>query len=116
MKLELQILTGGFNARHGISSHVISGESAGVDRALIDTGRKEAIRKMEAFAPKDELNRDETGLFFRMLPDRSLSTVEYTKGTKKAKDRITVALCCNSDGSEKMKPYVIGKALKPMFS
>jgi hypothetical protein len=32
---------------------------------------------MEAFAPKDVLNIDETGLFFRMLPDRSLSTVEY---------------------------------------
>jgi hypothetical protein len=32
---------------------------------------------------------------------------------KKAKDRITVALCCSSDGSEKMKPYVIRKALKP---
>ena len=48
-----------------------------------------------------------------MLPDSSLSTVEYTKGPKKAKDRITVALCCSSDGSEKMKPYVIRKALKP---
>jgi hypothetical protein len=70
-----------------------------------------------AFAPKDVFNIDETGLFFQMLPDRSLSTVEYTKGTKKkskkAKDRITVALCCNSDGSEKMKLYVIGKTLKP---
>jgi hypothetical protein len=48
-----------FKARHGISSHVISGESAGVDRALIETGRKEAIRKMEAFAPNDVLNIDE---------------------------------------------------------
>ena len=102
-----------FKARHGISSHVILGESVGVDRALIVTSRKEAIRKMEAFAPKDVFNIDETELFFRMLPDRSLSTVEYTKGPKKAKDRITVALCCSSDGSEKMKPYVIRKALKP---
>jgi hypothetical protein len=54
---------------------------------------------MEAFTPKDVFIIDETELFFRMLPDRSLSTVEYTKGTQKAKDRITVALCCNSDGS-----------------
>jgi hypothetical protein len=38
-----------------------------------------------AFAPKDVFNIDETGLFFQMLPDRSLSTVEYTKGTKKKK-------------------------------
>ena len=33
-----------FKARHGISLHIISGERTGVDRALIDTGRKEAIR------------------------------------------------------------------------
>jgi hypothetical protein len=32
-----------FNARHGISSHVISGESAGVDRACVFYGRKRPV-------------------------------------------------------------------------
>ena len=102
-----------FKSRHSISSHIICGESAGIDKTLIDNGRQEAIRKMKNFDPKNIFNVDETGLFFRMLPDRSLTTTEFTKGTKKAKDRITVTLCCNADGSEKLKPLVIGKSLKP---
>jgi hypothetical protein len=56
---------------------------------------------------------DETGLFFRMLPDKSLTTSDKVTGAKKNKDRITVSLCSNADGSEKLKPLVIGKSLNP---
>ena len=58
-------------------------------------------------------NVDETGLFHRMLPDRSLATVEATKGVKRAKDQLTVVLTCNADGIDKLKPFVIGKYQKP---
>ena len=44
---------------------------------------------------------DETGLFWKLQPDRSLAT-KQTSGGKKSKDRITVALCTNGDGSEKL--------------
>ena len=44
---------------------------------------------------------DETGLFWKLQPDCSLVT-EQTSGGKKSKDRITVALCTNRDGSEKL--------------
>ena len=59
------------------------------------------------------LNMDETGLFFRQLPDKSLSTSDHTKGTKKSKGRLTVVLTCNADGSDKLRPLVIGKSKKP---
>ena len=49
-----------------------------------------------------------------MDPNKSLTTSSDTKGKKKKKDRITVALCCNADGSEKIKPFVIGRSLNPM--
>ncbi|XP_041350821.1 tigger transposable element-derived protein 6-like [Gigantopelta aegis] len=48
-----------------------------------------------------------------MLPDRLLSTTTNNKGTKKSKDRITIVLCANADGSDKFKPLVIGKSAKP---
>ncbi|XP_052809461.1 tigger transposable element-derived protein 4-like [Mya arenaria] len=56
---------------------------------------------------------DESGLFYR---ESSRSTF-YTKGEdcaggKRAKERITVALCASMTG-EKLKPVVIGKARKP---
>ena len=60
-----------------------------------------------------QLKPRENYLFFRLLPDKSLSHTTANKGVKKQKDRITVALCCNSDGSKKLKPFVIGKAARP---
>jgi hypothetical protein len=34
-------------------------------------------------------------------------------GKKRSKLRITVALACNADGSEKLPPFFIGKSQKP---
>ena len=48
-----------------------------------------------------------------MTPDRTLTTSSQTKGTKRSKGRITVSLCTNADGSDKLRPLVIGKSEKP---
>jgi len=48
----------------------------------------------------DILNIDETGLNWKRTPDRTLVTKSHS-GTKKSKDRITIALTSNADGSEK---------------
>ena len=64
-----------FKQRHGISSHVLSGESAGVDPNLIADGRQRAMDIASMYHPRDVFNMDETGLFFRMTPDRSLTTI-----------------------------------------
>ena len=89
---------------------MISGESAGVDRELVSDGREIAASVVKGYNLCDVFNMDETGLFFRMLPDKYLSTNDKVKGCKKIKDRITVALCSNANGSEKLKPLVIGKS------
>ena len=87
-----------FKTRHSIGNHVISGESAGVDQELVSDGREIAASVVKAYNLCDVFNMDETGLF------KSLSTNDKVKGCKKIKDRITVALCSNADGSEKLKP------------
>ena len=53
------------------------------------------------YHPHDIFNLDETALFWKLQPDRSLAT-KQTSGGKKSKDRITVALCTNKDGLEKL--------------
>lgn len=60
-------------------------------------------------------NADESGLYFRLLPDRTyVAACEKTApGRKIEKQRITFMLCANADGSNKIKPLVIGKAAKP---
>ncbi|CAB5360537.1 unnamed protein product [Rhizophagus irregularis] len=58
-------------------------------------------------------NMDETGLFYRRLePDRTLAT-KRLHGCKKNKERLSVALCSNADGSHKLNPLIIGKFANP---
>ena len=62
---------------------------------------------------KDIWNADETGLFWRALPDKSLSVKKgRCKGGKYAKQGITVLLIVNALG-EKEPPIIIGRSLKP---
>ena len=56
---------------------------------------------------------DETGVFYRQLPDCTLHIrSEECKGGKKSKERLTAALCCNMIG-EFEKTLVIGRYEKP---
>lgn len=47
-----------------------------------------------------------------MPPDKGLAK-EIQSGTKSNKTRLTFALTCNSDGSDKLQPMIIGKSLRP---
>jgi hypothetical protein len=55
---------------------------------------------------------DETGMNWKRTPDRTLATKAYS-GTKKSKDRITIALTSNADSSERFPPWVIGRSKNP---
>lgn len=102
-----------FKKRFAISSRVISGESAGIDSETIDEGRRKANDIIAKYDLKDVFNMDETGLYYRMLPDRTLTLATSTKGIKKAKIRISLALTSNATGTEKLTPIVIGHSKKP---
>lgn len=65
---------------------------------------------IQGYEPKKIFNSDETGLFYRVLPEISLTlNKESCKGGKKSKDRLTILFCVNSTGEEKLKPLVIGQ-------
>ena len=65
----------------------------------------------ECYEPRDIYNADETGLFFNVFPDRTLAYKgESCHGGKISKDRLTVLLRVNTDGSDKKVPIVIGKS------
>lgn len=54
------------------------------------------IRKYER---KHIFNADECGLFYKLAPDTTVTT-KGLAGRKKMKDRITLLICANADGSE----------------
>lgn len=101
-----------FKARHGISLRNLHGEAASVDLSVVTTARTSIKETLAKYSPQDVYNIDETGLFYRMPPSKSL-TQGPQHGTKQFKDRITVSLCVNADGSDFIKPMVIGKSANP---
>ena len=69
---------------------------------------------IEKYEPNDIYNADELGLFYQITPNSTfLMNGTKCKRGKQSKDRITVFVCCNMDGSDKIKILVIGKSEKP---
>ena len=58
---------------------------------------------------------DETGLNFRLLPEKTLaaSFERSVDGRKKSKERVTLNVCSNASGTIKLPIHLIGKAKKP---
>jgi hypothetical protein len=72
----------------------------------------EIRKKAEEYGPDLTYNIDESGYYWKMKPDRSLSTFE-AKSSKKAKARITANFCCNASGTDKLPSWFIGTAKRP---
>ncbi|KAL5505629.1 hypothetical protein EMCRGX_G007093 [Ephydatia muelleri] len=102
-----------WKGRHGVFSVRLHGEAGGADQQGVARAQRELPGIIEKYRPEDVFNIDETGLFYRQAPDRTLTTTADVRGAKKAKDRITVALAVNVTASERLKPVVIHKYKKP---
>jgi|GEM_PF-1216312 len=101
-----------FKKRNGIHKEKLHGEAGSVDNTVIINSFPLLQEKCAEY-PLDRIyNMDETALFYRLEPDYSLATERLT-GRKKNKERISIALCANADGSHKLNPLVIGKYAKP---
>ncbi|XP_069842708.1 tigger transposable element-derived protein 6-like [Dendropsophus ebraccatus] len=96
-----------FRTRHNIVFHPISGASVEMrdDDSMVWTERMQVITA--GYTDSDIYNMDLTGLFFKAIPDQTLSVKSaQCKGGIWAEQRLTVALCA-SLGGEKEQPLVI---------
>jgi hypothetical protein len=64
------------------------------------------------YPQEDIYNMDETGLFWKMLLSRGLLS-QPQPGMKKDKARISLALCTNAIGTDRLPIWIIGKAKTP---
>ena len=68
---------------------------------------------LRGYKPEDVWNTDETGCFYRALPDKSLAEVKKgCRGGKKAKERLTICFFVNAAGGREL-PIVIGRSANP---
>lgn len=103
--------------RHGIRQLSITGESLSSD-VLASDKYKSVFEKFisdENLTPDQIYNADETGLFYRMLPGKTLASKldDAAPGYKKSKDRVTVMACSNASGKHKLPLVLIGKSKNP---
>jgi hypothetical protein len=103
-----------FKDRHGLVYKKLAQECAAVHTYTRGFWLERLPMLLERHELQDIQNTDETGLFYKCLPDRTLKLKgQSCHGEKSAKERITVLLCVNSDGSDKQVSIVVGKSMKP---
>ena len=106
-----------FKKRHGIRQLRISGdrESAYYEAAEVFVSQFLELVKEDDLSPEQIYNADETGLFWRYVPRKTLATADEKDptGVKDSKERITIMACSNAAGTHKTKLFVFGKSAKP---
>jgi len=99
-----------FKKRHSFKCQKLHGESGSAPK--IDFETMEFIQnKLSKFGLKDIYNMDESGLFYNMAPSKTISRRQI-EGSKKDKTRVSIAFTTNADGSDKLKPLIIGHSEK----
>uniref|UniRef100_A0A8C4RMN9 HTH CENPB-type domain-containing protein n=1 Tax=Erpetoichthys calabaricus TaxID=27687 RepID=A0A8C4RMN9_ERPCA len=91
-----------FESRHGIRQLDIEGEKlrGDSDAAALYVTEFKRLVKAHDLSPDQLYNADETGLYWKALPSKTL-------------ERITVLACTNASGSHKLKLVCIGKSKNP---
>ncbi|KAJ8865836.1 hypothetical protein PR048_033358 [Dryococelus australis] len=75
---------------------------------------KAEINVLSRYQPRDVYNASKLGMFYNLMPGHTLAVKgDVCKGMKRSKEHLTILMCCNMYGSDKMKPLVIGKLKNP---
>ena len=105
-----------FSKRHGIRQLLLQGEKLSADKPAADN----FIVTFQEFIEDNHytlhqvFNCDETGLYFKLMPDRTLASFEKSAdGRKTQKERVTINACANASGSIKLPLLLVGKSKNP---
>ncbi|KFD63340.1 hypothetical protein M514_07271 [Trichuris suis] len=106
-----------FKKRHWIREIEIHGEKLSASESSASKFQDEMKSYLEQQGYKDEFiyNADETGLYWKSLPRRSLASraEDAAPGHKVSKERVTIMICANASGTHRIPLLLIGKSKKP---
>lgn len=106
-----------FKKRFKIRQLTVTGEKLSSNFAAVEPFQKLFLNKVRELnlGPEQVYNADESGLFWRALPKKTLvhKDEDSAPGRKVSKDRFTFMPCANASGSHKLKLFTIGKAANP---
>lgn len=102
-----------FRIRNNITFRSLCGEAADVDLSLCEDWQERLPLLLAGYDDRDIFNMDETALFFRSLPNKSMmQKSEEARGGKIPKERLTISFCVSAAG-EKEKPLIIWRSQRP---
>ncbi|GBO11952.1 Tigger transposable element-derived protein 6 [Araneus ventricosus] len=102
-----------FHIRHNNTFRSLCSEAADVDPSLGEDWQERFPLLLAGYDDEDIFNMDETALFFRALPNKSMiQKSEEARGGKIPKGRLTISFCVSAVG-EKEKPLVIWRCQRP---
>jgi DDE superfamily endonuclease. len=102
----------GFRQQHTVVYKTVSGESKTEGSSTVEVLRKVYVLKIVGgFEPKNMYNADESGLFFRLPSNRTLTFKgDSCNGGKNTRERITGLLACSAGGTDELPPLVAKKS------
>ena len=101
-----------YRQRYGYRVYRFHGEAGSCLPTNIAAARAHMAEILKGYKPECIYNMDETGLYYRMPPDKGLAT-KCQSGVKADKTRFTLGFTANADSSDKRQPFFIAKARKP---
>lgn len=86
--------------RHSIGQLTVCGEGSSVDVDVVNNFRENTLPSLIAeYSADDIYNADETALFYKCLPNKTLAYKgEKCFGGKLSKERLTIMPICNMSG------------------
>lgn len=100
--------------RTGLVYKSVTGECKSVDLQEVEKWKSMLPELISGYQPKDIFNMDECGIFYNLLPDKTYTFKgENCHGGKLSKERLTILLGANMDGTEKLPILVLGKSKNP---
>jgi hypothetical protein len=102
----------GFKLRHSIKKYKRHGKAADVNTDANNKAIHNLRVRTSLYHLSDIYNIDESGLYWEMVPDVSLSTQQLSEN-KKAKACVSIAVLANGDDTERPRMWVIGSAKQP---
>ncbi|XP_039966686.1 tigger transposable element-derived protein 6-like [Bactrocera tryoni] len=99
--------------RNNVAFRSISGETSDVSSMDVEQFKAKLPSLLRDYKPEDIYNADESGLFFRALPDKTLGLKsEKCMSGQLCKERLTILFCINMAG-QKEQLLVVGKDTLP---
>jgi hypothetical protein len=101
-------------SRYGIRWRRSHGESSSVDEGVAAAKLQVLRQVLRQYRRRDIYNMDETGFFYNNVPRGSIC-IHKAPSLKQDKARITLAVCANADGSDKLPLLFVEKSVTPRW-